>query len=226
MPGCASLSAFAFASASAVFVVGSSVLPSGSGMSVPVPGLSAFLSSALPSLSGVSVPILGSLAPLSVSFMSGVSVPMPRLSAPWFVSGVPVPEPRLSPPPFLIWSNPQTPTSAPKRQKLSQWSGILKRASSEEASTTWAPLFPLSEHSSPFFFPSSGIGKKRPFDRAFIINCWPLADEYVRKDVDQRKFDKTFINTWLLPNNHVEEQVDLSFAECGCSPGVKLNRPW
>ena len=204
----------------------SSALPSASSVSVPVPGLSALLSSALPSASAVSVPVPGSSAPPSVSSVSGVSVPVPGSSAPPSVSGVPVPVPGSSPPPFPTWSDPQTPTPVPGRQRLSQWSGILKKASSEEAPTTCAPLFPPSQRPSPLLFPSSDIGEKRPFDKALNIECRPLADDHAGKDVSQRKFDKTFINTRPLADNHAEEEVDLSFAGCGCSPGVKLNRPW
>ena len=29
-----------------------------------------------------------------------------------------------------------------------------------------------------------------------------------------------------MADNHAEKEVDLSFAGCGCSLGVKLNRPW
>ena len=218
------------ASASAVSVPGlsallSSALPSASGVSVPVPGSSALLSSALPSASGVSVPVPGSSAPPSVSSVSGVSVPVPGSSTPPSVSGVLVPEPGSSPPPFPTWSDPQTPTPVLGRRRLSQWSGNLKRASSEEAPTTCAPLFPPSERPSPLLFPSSGIGKKRPFNKAFNIDCRPLADDHAGEDVGERKFDKTFINTWPLTNNHAEEEVDLSFAGCGYSLGVKLNRP-
>ena len=213
------------ASASAVSVPGSAP-PSASASAVPVPGSSALLSSALPSASGVSVPVPGSSAPPSVSSVSGVSVPVPGSSAPPSVSGVPVPVPGLYPLPFPTWSDPQTPTPIPGRQKLGQWSGILKRASSEETLTTFAPLFLPSECPSPLFFPSSGIGKKRLFDKAFNINCWPLADDHAGEDVGKRKFNKTFINTRLLTNNHAKDKVDLSFAGCGSSPGVKLNRPW
>ena len=161
-----------------------------------------------------------------MSSVSGVSVPVPGSSAPLSVSGVPVPVPGLSPPPFPTWSDPQTPTPVSGRQRLSQWSGILKKASSEESPTTCAPLFLPSEHPSPLLFPSSSIDEKRPFDMAFNINCRPLADDHAGKDVGQRKFDKTFSNSRPLANNHAKEEVDLGFAECGYSPGVKLNRPW
>ena len=219
------------ASTSAVFVPGlstllSSALLSASGISVPVPRSSALLSSALLSASGVSMLVLGSLALPSVSSISGVSIPVPRSSVPPFVSGVPVRVPESSPLPFPIWSNLQTPTPIPERQRLSQWSEILKKASSEEASTTFAPLFPPSKRPSPLFFSFSGIGKKWPFDNAFNINCWPLANDHAKEDVGKRKFDKTFINSWPLANNHAKKEVDLSFAGCGCSPRVKLNRPW
>ena len=53
-----------------------------------------------------------------------------------------------------------------------------------------------------------------------------MADDHAGKDVGQSKFDKTFINALPLADNHAEKEVDLSFAGCGCSPGVKLNRPW
>ena len=66
---------------------------------------------------------------------------------------------------------------------------------------TFAPLFPPSERPSPFFFLSSGIGKKRPFKKAFNIDCQPLANDYNRED------------------------VNLSFAVYQCPPALKANRP-
>ena len=53
-----------------------------------------------------------------------------------------------------------------------------------------------------FLFPSSSIGKKRPFDKAFNINCRPLTDDHTKKD------------------------VKLSYAECQYPPAVKANRFW
>ena len=97
----------------------SSDFPSASGVSVPVSGSSALLLSALPSTSDVSMPVPGLSALSSMSFMSGVSVLVPRSSAPPSMSDVPVPVPGLSSPPFLIWSDPQTPTPVPGRQRLS-----------------------------------------------------------------------------------------------------------
>ena len=226
VPRSAFLSVSAFASASAVSVPGSSALPSASGVFVPVLGLSALLLFTFLSTCGVSVPVPGLLALLSVLFVFGLFVPVPGLSAPSFMFGVPVPELGSSPLPFPIWSDSQTLTPVPGRRRLSQWSGILERAFLEEAPTTCAPLFPLSERPSPLFFPSGDISKKRPFDKAFNIDCWPLADDYAGEDVGQRKFDKTFINAWLLADNHAKKEVDLSFAGCGCSSRVKLNRPW
>ena len=222
---------FASVSASPVFVLGSSaflssVYPSASGVFVSVPGSSALLLSALPSTSGVSLPLLGSSASPSVLSVFAVSVSVPRLSVLLSVSGVPVPLLELSSLPFFIWSFLQTPTPVPERQRLGHWSGILKKTSSEEAPTTFASLFLPSECPSPLLFPSSGIGEKRPFDKAFNIDCQPLADNYVGKDVGKRKFDKTFISTWPLTNNHVKKEVDLRFAGCRCSLGAKLNRPW
>ena len=204
----------------------SSALPSAFGVSVPVPGLSALLSSALPSPSSVSLPLPGLLALPSVSSVSSMSVLMPRLLAPPSVSGVPIPVPGLCPPPFPTWSDLQTPMPFLGRQRLSQWSEILKRASSKKAPTTCVLLFPPSECPSPLLFLSSGISKKPPFDKAFNIDCRPLADDQAGKDAGQRKFDKSFINIWALANNHTEEEVDLSFAGCEYSLGFKLNRPW
>ena len=156
--------------------------------------------------------------------MSDISVPVPGLSTFPFMSAMPVSEPELSPPLFPICSSPQTLIPVPVRQKLGQWGGILKSASVKEAPTTLALLFPPSECSSPLFFLSSSIGEKRPFYKVFNIDCWPLADDYIGKDVGKKKFDKNFINTWLLVNNHAKKEVDLSFAECKSSPAVKLNR--
>ena len=85
---------------------------------------------------------------------------------------------------------------------------------------TFASLFPPSERSSPLFFPSSDIGKKRPFDKAFNIDCRLLADDHAGEDVGKKKFDKTFINTRPLADNHAKKEVDLSYAGCGCSPEV------
>ena len=203
-----------------------SALPSASSMSVPVPGSSGLLSSALPSASSISMLVLGSLATLSVLSISGVSVPVPRSSAPLSVFGVLVPVPGSFSLPFPTWSDPQTPTLIPGRRRLGQWIGILKRVFSKEAPSTFAPLFLPSERPSPLLFLSSGIGEKRLFNKAFNINYWPLADDYAGEDIDKRKFDKTFINAWPLADKHAKEEVDLSFAGCGCSPGVKLNKPW
>ena len=201
------LLAVARLSASTVLVPGLSAPPSAttSGVSMPMPR-SSTLSSVL-SVSGLSVPVPRSSALPSVWSVAGVFVPMPALSAPpsvSFMSGVSVPmlglsaSPGLSSPPFSTWSSLQIPTLVPRRQRLSQWSRIIKKVSSEETPPTFA--LP-SKRLSPLFFPSSGIGKKRPFDKAFNINCRPLAD------------------------NHAGEDVNLSFAECQCSPAVKANRP-
>ena len=79
---------------------------------------------------------------------------------------------------------------------------------------------------SPLFFASSSIGEKRPFNKVFNIDCRPLANDHAKKDVGEKKFDKTFINTRPLADNHAEKEVDLSFAGYKCSKRVKLNRPW
>lgn len=114
----------------------------------------------------------------------------------------------------------------PGRQRLTQWSRILKKASLKKASTTFAPLFPPSKCPSPLLFPSSSIGKKQPFNKAFNIDYRLLADNHAGKDIGKRKSDKIFINTRPLANNHAKKKVDLSFAGCKCSPRVKLKRSW
>ena len=176
---------------------GSSSSPSASAsnVSMPMPG---FVSPST-SVSTMSMPVPGLAAHLSAS---GVSVPVFSLLAPPFLSGMLVHMPGLSSPLFSIWSSLQTPTPILGRQKLGKWSGIIKRASLEKASSTFTPLFPSSECLSPFLFPSNSIGKNRPFNKVFNINCRPLA------------------------NDHVGEDVNLSFAECQCPPAVKANRPW
>lgn len=203
-----------------------SALPSAFGVSVPVPRSSALLLFALLSVSGAFVLVSRLSAPPFVSSMSGMFVSVPGSLASPSVSSVHVPVPELSPLLFPIWSNPQILMPVPGRQRLGQWSGILKKASSKETSTTFAPLFLPSEYPSPLFFPFSGIGKKWLFDKAFNINCQPLADDHTGKDVGKKKFDNTFINTRLLAYNHAEEEMNLSFAGCGCSLRVKLNMSW
>ena len=190
MPGSSALLLSALLSASGVSVLVpglsallSSALPSASGVSVPVPESSALLSSALPSASGVSVPMPGLSTPSSVSSMLVVFIPVPESSASPSISGVPLPVLGLSPLPFPTWSNPQILTRISGRQKLGQWSGILKRASLEEAPTTFASLFPPNKYPSPLLFPSSSIGEKRPFNKAFNIDCRPLADDHAGEDV-------------------------------------------
>ena len=49
---------------------------------------------------------------------------------------------------------------------------------------------------------------------------------FLFSDIGKKKFNKTFINTRPLANNHVEKKLNLSFARCGCPPAVKLNRSW
>ena len=118
-----------------VLVPRSSALLSVSPMSVLVPELSA-----PPSVSALSVPVLGSSAPPSMSVV--------------FILG-----PGLSPPPFPTWSSLQTTTLILERRKLGQWSGIIKKASSEESPPTFALLFPPSKRASLLLFPFSNIGK-------------------------------------------------------------------
>lgn len=42
----------------------------------------------------------------------------------------------------------------------------------------------------------------------------------------KQTFDIVFINSRLFADNHAQEEIDLSFAECGCLIVVKLNQSW
>lgn len=168
-----------------------------------IPRLSALLLSALLSASGVFTLILEPLTILSMLSVFGVSMSLPRSLAFLSMSNVLMPrsEPVLFFPLFAIQSFLQILTLVLERQKLGQQSGIIKRASSKETSTTFIPLFPPSKYPSAFFFLFSNIGKKRLFNKVFNIDYWLLADYYTKKD------------------------VDLNFANYQCSSTVKANRP-
>ena len=165
--------------------------------SILVPGLSAAmpgLSATMPE-SSAAMPELSVAVPKSSAVVPGSSAPIP-LFAPMLPGSSPLPFPALSLPKTL------TPDLAIERQRLddtiSGWSERSKRASSGELCSGRIKKAALEEAFSPraplflSLFPSSGIGK--------------------------RKLDKTFINTGPLANNHAEEEVNLSFAVCGCPP--------
>lgn len=46
------------------------------------------------------------------------------------------------------------------------------------------------------------------------------------KTKHKQTFDTVFVNSRSLADNYIQEDVDLSFAECGRSIGVKLNWLW
>ena len=179
--------------------------------SVPMPGLSAAVPKLSATVLGSSVAIPESSATMpGSSTPSSASIPMPGSS-----TSIPPSAPMLpgsSPLPFPTLSLPKTPTPdlAAGRRRLddtiSGWSGRSKKAFSEELCSGRIKRAASEEAFSPRaplflpLFPSSGIGEK--------------------------KLDKIFINTRPLADNHAEEEVDLSFAMCGCPPTVKLNRPW
>lgn len=64
------------------------------------------------------------------------------------------------------------------------------RATLEELTPVFTPqlfsisFFPSLFPSSPFFFPSSCIGKKSSFDMTFDINSRPLAKNHIREEID------------------------------------------
>ena len=206
--------------------------------SIPVPGLSTAvlgssastfasicmlgLSVAMPELSTA---VLGSFVtvPRSLTAVPGLSAAMPRLSALVFAS---VLVPRLSalvPPsaPMFSGSSPllfptfflrktSMPDLTAGRQRLdgsiSGWSGKSKRASSEELCIRRI--------------------KKAASEEVFLPKAPLFLPLFLSSGIGERKLDKTFINTWPLANNRAEEEVNLSFAVCGCLPAVKLNKPW
>ena len=172
--------------------------------SVPVPGSSAAVagSSAVmlelsAALPGSSIAVFTSIPVLGLSATVPLSVPM---------------LPGLSPLPFLALSLPKTPTPnlAVGRQRLddtiSGWSGRSKRASQEEL--------------------CSGRIKRAASKEAFSPKALLFLLLFPFSSIDKRKLNKTFINNWLLADNYAKEEVDPSFAACGCPPAVKLNRPW
>ena len=189
-----------------------------------VPGSSApTLASVLVLGSSAAMPELSAAVPRSSVAVHESSVAVPGLSTPAFAS-VPVPGssapiplslPMLlgsSPLPFLALFLPKTPMPnlATRRQRpdntISEWSRRSKRASSEELYSGRIKRAALEEAflpRAPLFlplFPSSGIGK--------------------------RKYNKIFINTRLLVDNHNKKEGNLSFAICGYPPTVKLNKLW
>lgn len=60
----------------------------------------------------------------------------------------------------------------------------MKRASSKEAFPIFAPLLLPIECLSPHFFPSNGLREKLSFDKAFNLDCWLLADDHIKKEIN------------------------------------------
>ena len=203
-------SASPLASLSAMLVPGSSA--SLSATPVPMLGLSALPSlSAIPILELSAFPFPFAVLVLGLSALPSLfAIPMPGLSACPSTSAVPMPGSSALPspsailapyPPFyLAWTSPQIPTPIPKRRRISQWSGTIKRASLEEAAPIFIPLFFKCTFPPPFS--SSGIGKKQLFNKVLNLDSWPLANDYTGQD------------------------VDLSFVQCLCPSAVKANRLW
>lgn len=74
--------------------------------------------------------------------------------------------------------------------------------SSEKAPSIFVLLFPLSKYLFFSLSPSISIGKKRPFNKAFNIDYW------------------------LLVDNHVGEDANLSFIYCKLFWSVNFNTIW
>ncbi len=154
-----------------------------------MPGSRSSVSSALFAPSAPAVPVTGSSAP---SVLSGPAMPVSESSAPSA--------------PFVLF--PQT--STPRRRRLIELNRRKMKAISKELAPVYIcqlssgqlPSSPFLFLSNPVLFPTSRIGKKRSFDKAFDIN------------------------SRLLTKDHTGEEVDLSLAGCHCSTAVKANRAW
>lgn len=75
------------------------------------------------------------------------------------------------------WSSLHTPT--PGRRRVIELNGRKMRAIWEEL----APVFTCQRPASPLLFPSSRIGEKRSFDKAFDINSRPLAKDHTGEEM-------------------------------------------
>lgn len=123
---------------------------------------------ASPSIIAVLVCLPRSSAP---AFASVLLVLIPGLSVLLSPSG-----PELYSPLFPIWFLLQIFMLIPEKQRVDQCGIIIQRTSLEEAVPTFISLF--SKRLPSHFFPSSGINKKRLFDKAFNLNSRLLADDH------------------------------------------------
>ncbi len=147
------------------------------GFVIPVLSLSTLSASALFVSTGSAMPVLGLSAPsasapsTSVLFASfGSTVPMPGLSA----SATPV----FGSSTFSTLV--VTPTLG--KQKLIELNQREKKATLEELAPAFTLLLPSKP---PLLFSANYVSKKRLFDKAFNINCQPLANNQFGKDIDQ-----------------------------------------
>ncbi len=188
LTGSSASSALSAPSAPAVPVSRSSAPSAPPAPSAPfVSGSGSSTLSALPTPSAPVVPVSGSSTP---SVPSGLAVP---------VSGSFTPS-------ALFASFLQTPTL--RKQRLIKLNGRKMRATSEELAPVYTRQLssgqllssPLLFSSRPVLSPTSRIGEKQSFDKAFDINSRPLVKD------------------------HTGEEVDLSFADCHCLIAVKANK--
>ena len=194
------------------------------GLSTTMPKLSATVSK-LSTPTSASVIVPGSSSPIHLSTLASISVSMPGSSALiFFTTFAPVPRfsslsafpnalvPRSSPLPFhtLFLLKIPMPNLTIERQRLNNticgWSGRNKKISSAELCSRQIKRAALKEVFSP---------------RAYLFPPLFLSSSISKK----RKFDKIFINTQPLANDHANEKVGPEFAGCGRPITVKLKKP-
>ena len=68
--------------------------------------------------------------------------------------------------------------------------------------------------------------KKAALEESFLLKAPLFPPFFPSSSIGEKKFDKIFINTWPLANNHAKEKVNISIAGCGGPLAGKLNKPW
>ncbi len=192
-------------------------------------------------------------APVRKALAAGSAAPSllcPPVPAPSSRPGSPTPSPSCPPIPGLS-SRPPMLGSSSRPPVPSSLSGPLVRGlSSPPGPTSLSPLVPaplsppvppFSSHAvldlAPTRLTSSAL---RIFKRVLSdepLGCRsislspaeplrpsPTFGPLLEKSNHKRSFNTTFINSRPLVGNHVAQEVDLSFGECGLPAPVKLNR--
>ena len=181
------------------------------GLSIAVPKSFATMLRSSASVFESFIALLGlAIAVLRSSALVSTSIFVPGLSplVPIFISALVFPgsSPLLFPALFL--PKIQTLDLDAGREKLdnniSGWSGRSKKATSKQL---WC-----------------GRIKRAALEEALLSRALLFLSLFLSSNIG--KNNKTFINTWPLADNHIKEDINLSFARCGYLPTIKLNKPW